>query len=70
MNAQRAILRKGGGSNPQTILYLIERYYPAASVVKVATSPSRRNVICQATRARWTMKEQIERLRIMKRQDL
>ena len=30
---------------PQTILCEIERYYPAASVVSAATTPSRRNVV-------------------------
>ena len=33
---------------PQTILWEIERYYPAASVVEAATSQSRWDVICYA----------------------
>ena len=35
---------------PQTILWEIERYYPAASVVEAATSQSRWDVI----RQRWS----------------
>ena len=30
---------------PQTILWEIERYYPAASVVEAATTPSRHPVV-------------------------
>ena len=30
---------------PQTILWEIECYYPAASVVEAATTPSRRDVV-------------------------
>jgi hypothetical protein len=41
--SQRAVWRNGG-ITPQTILWEIERYYPAASSVEAATAPSRRDV--------------------------
>ncbi|MCL1849809.1 MAG: hypothetical protein FWF70_00100 [Bacteroidetes bacterium] len=43
--AQRAVWRNGG-SNPQTILCEIERYYPVRSSVEAATAPSRWDVVC------------------------
>ena len=36
---------------PQTILCEIERYYPAASAVEAATTPSRWDVVCKQTSA-------------------
>ena len=41
---QRAVWRNVG-STPQTILWEIERYSPAGSVVEVATLPSRFDVV-------------------------
>jgi hypothetical protein len=35
---------RNGGITPQTILWKIERYYPAASSVEAATAPSRWDV--------------------------
>ena len=35
---------------PQTILWKIARYYPAASSVEAATAPSRWDVICKRTK--------------------
>jgi len=36
-----------GAVTPQTILWEIERYYPAASAVKAPPAPSRWDVICK-----------------------
>jgi len=36
---------------PQTILYKFARYYPAASVVEAATSPSRLSAVCKSAKS-------------------
>ena len=43
-NAQRAVWRNGG-SSPQTILWKIARYYPAASSVEAPPASSRWDVV-------------------------
>jgi hypothetical protein len=53
--SQRAVWRNGG-IIPQTILWEIARYFPAASSVEVATAPSRRDVMCNVGTARTNSK--------------
>ena len=44
---------------PQTILWELQRYYPAASSVEAATAPSRLDVIChmRTVQCNWEAKK-------------